>query len=467
MADPYDLVVIGAGSGGLMAAEFAAKLGVKVALVEKHRIGGDCTWTGCVPSKALFKVAKAAHEVRTATRYGICAGSPVTDMTKVRNYVQQTIEQIYQHETPEALTNKGIEVVLGAAHFLDPHTLRVGERTLLAKKFIIATGAHPFIPPISGLQGGPYLTHLQIFDNDRLPERFIVIGAGSIGAEIAQAYQRLGSRVTLIDIGLLPREEPEVADVLGKVFAREGIQFVEGLVTATHQDGGDIVVSVKTQEFRGDMLLVAVGRVPNVEGLALNSAGVTYSAKGVSVDKSLRTNVKHIYAVGDCVAGNHQFTHVAGWQAVQAVRNALLPGNSPGFSEVIPRTTFTDPEVAHVGLTEAEAREEFGEAVRITMRDMSVIDRAVTENDEDGFMKIIHKKNGQVLGATVVAAQAGEIITEFAVALTHNLNLYDLANVIHPYPTYSVGTMQVAGDATIDSLLSGFSGKVLRVLARG
>ncbi len=468
MADAYDLIIIGAGSGGLTAAEFAVKLGIKVALVEKERIGGDCTWTGCVPSKALLKAAKVAHEARSAGKYGILTDPPATDMNQVRNYVRQVIADIYQHETPEKLVGKGIDVVIGAAHFVDPHTIQVGQRRLSAKKLILATGAHPFIPPVPGLDEVPYLTYLQMFDNDQLPERLLVMGAGPIGSEIAQAYQRLGSQVTLVDIGLMPKEEPEVAEVMGRVFTREGIKFVAGLVTAACRAGNDIALNVKEQKIQGDMLLVAVGRAPNVGGLALDQAGMKYSAQGIEVDKNLRSNVKHIYAVGDCVKGNYQFTHVAGWQAVQAVRNALLPGTSNGFSEAVPWTTFTDPEVAHVGLTEAEARQEFGNGVvGVKLWPMSRTDRAVAENDQEGFIKVIHKKNGKVLGATVVASRAGEIITEFALALKRGLKLFDLANVIHVYPTYSVGTMQLAGQVVVDNLLSGLSGQALRFLAGG
>jgi pyruvate/2-oxoglutarate dehydrogenase complex dihydrolipoamide dehydrogenase (E3) component len=467
MAEAFDLIVIGAGSGGLTAAEFAARLGIKVALIEKDRIGGDCTWTGCIPSKALLKVAKMAHHTRTAGQYGIETPAPVTNMAKVRDYIHQTIADIYQHETPRALAAKNVEVVFGAAQFVDPHTIRTGDRTLIGGKFIICTGAHPFIPPFPGLQDVPFVTYEQIFENTQLPQRFLVIGAGPVGAEIAQAYQRLGSQVTLIDGGFLPKEEPEVANVMGQVFAREGIRFVEGMVTAARQDQDETVISVGKQEFRGDMLLVAVGRAPNVDGLQLERAGIKYSAKGIEVDANLRTNAKHIFAVGDCVAGNHQFTHVAGWQAVQVVRNAFLPGNSSGFSEIVPFVTFTDPEVARVGLTVAEAWDKFGNGIQVTVKEMGVVDRAVVENDTDGFIKVIHKKNGKLLGATVVAERAGDMITEFSLALHQGLKLADLVNVIHAYPTYSIGTMQLAGDVTVENLLHGFFGKVLRRLAGG
>jgi len=461
MSEIFDLIIIGAGSGGLTAAQFARQLGAKVALIEKDRIGGDCTWTGCVPSKALLKAAKVAYHVRTASDYGICTQPPDVHMGKLRDYIRQVIGEVYQHETPESLMHNGIEVVLESARFVATQTIQAGSRTMSAKKFIIATGALPFIPPIPGLQEVPYRTYLDIFDNDYLPDRFVVIGAGPIGAEIAQAYQRLGSQVTLIDIGLLPREEPEVAEVIGTVFAREGLQFVKGLVNSARREGNEIVLNIKEHECRGDMLLVAVGRAPNIAGLDLEQAGVIYSDKGIPVDKYLRTNMKHIYAAGDCVAGNHQFTHVAGWQAFQAARNALLPFNDRGFSDVVPWTTFTDPEVAHVGLTEAEAREAYGDAVRVAFWPMARTDRAVSDNDQDGFIKVMHKKNGKVLGATIVAARAGETITEFAVAIKHGLKLIDLANVIHAYPTYSIANMQLAGTVTINSLLDSTLGKIL------
>lgn len=463
----YDLIIIGAGSGGLTAAEFAARLGIRVALVEKARLGGDCTWTGCVPSKALLKAANVAYQARTAAQYGILTGPPQTDMGRVRAYVRQAIGQIYRHETPDELAGKGINVVTAAARFVSGHAVRVNNQTLTAKKFIIATGAHPYIPPVPGLSNVPYLTYRNIFDNDRLPGRLLVMGAGPVGVELAQAYRRLGASVTLIDAGLLPQEEPEAVEALGHAFAREGIRFVPGLVTAARQAGLEIVLTVAGQEIYGDMLLVATGRLPNVAGLGLEQAGVGYSARGIRVDKYLRTDAKHIFAVGDCVQGNYQFTHLAGWQAVQAVRNALLPGFSRGFSQVVPRITFTDPEVAQVGLTEAEARARFGNGVRVALWPMSRTDRAITQNARDGFIKIIHRKNGKLLGATIVAGQAGEIIAEYALALKRGLKLFDLANVIHPYPTYSVATMQLAGQVVVDNLLTGASGKLLRKLAGG
>ena len=470
MTNNYDLVVIGAGSAGITAAQFAARLGVKVALVEKNRVGGDCTWTGCVPSKALLKAAKIAHAARTAHQYGICTNgdtSPKADMAQVQNYVQQAITRIYQHETPDHLTQDGIQIIHGAAHFLDAHNITVGEQTLRAKKFIIATGAHPIIPNIPGLSKIPYITYLQLFENSHLPERLVVIGAGPIGAEIAQAYQRLGSQVTLIDVDLLPAEEPEVCQTMGRVFAKEGIRLVKGLVTLVQQVDDEIVLHVDQQEIRGDMVLVAVGRRPVVGGLNLIAARVEHSPDGILVDKNLRTSVKHIYAVGDCVAGNEQFTHLAGWQGYKATRNALLPLNETGFTNVLPRTTFTDPEVAHVGQTEAEARQKFGDSLGVTLWGLDRVDRAVVENDNEGFIKVVHKKNGKILGATIVAERAGEMITEYALAIERGLKLMDLANVIHVYPSYSMGTMRLAARAATDQVMNNVTGTILRRLAGG
>jgi pyruvate/2-oxoglutarate dehydrogenase complex dihydrolipoamide dehydrogenase (E3) component len=285
--------------------------------------------------------------------------------------------------------------------------------------------------------------------------------------EVAQAYQRLGAQVTLIDIGLLPREEPEVAEVMGRVFAREGIHFVEGLVTAAKQEGNEIVLTVGEQQVRGDKLLVAVGRAPVVNGLNLEKAGVTFSRRGIPVDNYLRTNIKHIYAAGDCIEGNYQFTHFAGWQAFKAVRNALLPFNEAGFTEAMPWTTFTDPEVAHVGLSEKDAREKIGDSARVTRWNLDRVDRAVADNQMDGFIKVVHQKNGKVLGATIVAERAGEMITEYVYAVQHGLKIIDLANFIHVYPSYSMPTMRLAAEVATESTLDGLMGTVLTKLAGG
>jgi pyruvate/2-oxoglutarate dehydrogenase complex dihydrolipoamide dehydrogenase (E3) component len=464
-AREFDLVIVGAGSGGLTAAGFAAQLGAKVALVETNRIGGDCTWTGCVPSKALLKAAKVAHEIRIASRLGINTNPPVIEMANVRAYLRQAIEQVYQFESPEVLQKRGIEVIQGAGRFIDAQTIRVGEQLVRGRTFLVTTGARPRIPSIEGLRDVPFLTYEQIFDNDRLPRSMIVIGGGPIGMEMAQAYQRLGADVRLVADRLLPKDEPEAREVMRRVFEREGVRFVRGRARSARKQPDEIVVSTDGEEVRGDLLLIASGRQPTVAGLDLEKAGVAYSEKGIPVDARLRTNVKHIYAAGD-VTGGYQFTHFAGWQAFQAARNALLPGNSSGLTDLVPWVTFTEPEVAHVGLTEEQARSKFGGSVGVYRWEMTCTDRAVCEDDRDGFVKVITEKNGRLLGATVVNARAGETITEFIVAMKHGLRASDLAGAIHAYPTYSTAVQQLAAEMATDHLLAGVPGKIIREISK-
>ncbi|MBI2301249.1 MAG: FAD-dependent oxidoreductase [Armatimonadetes bacterium] len=463
MRDGYGIVVIGAGSGGLAAAQLAAALGMKTALVDKHRIGGDCTWTGCVPSKALLHAAKVAAAARSAGQFGIETGPVRADMAAVREYVQSTIQTIYAHEAPDKLRTKGIDVFLGGAEFADPHTIRVQDRTIRGRRFLLTTGARPFVPPIPGLDQVTYLTYEQLFENDRLPEHLIVLGGGPIGMEMSQAFRRFGADVTVIGSCLLPHDEPEAGATLQRVFEREGTRVEFGRATAVRQDGGEIVVTVEDREVRGDMLLVAVGRRPNVDGLGLERAGVKHSPHGIEVDKHLRTSQRHILAAGDCI-GKYQFTHYAGWQAVRALMNSILPfGGSNGLTELVPWTTFTEPEVAHVGLTEAQARER-GADVAVTSIGLDVIDRAVCENDTEGFIKLVHTRKGKLLGATVVSERAGEVLTEYTVALQNGLSLGQLTAAIHVYPTYATGASRAAVEVMSGNWLSGRKGEVVRKL---
>jgi pyruvate/2-oxoglutarate dehydrogenase complex dihydrolipoamide dehydrogenase (E3) component len=342
----------------------------------------------------------------------------------------------------------------------------VGERSIHAKTFLISTGAKPAIPGI-GLEAGgvPFLTYEQIFENDHLPETMIVVGGGPIGMEIAQAYQRLGSQVSIIAEQILPRDEPEVREVLHRVFGREGIRIVAGRALSAHRVGSKISVATTQGAVVADILLIASGRRPSVEDLDLEKAGVEYSERGIPVNRELRTNVKHIYAAGD-VTGGPQFTHVAGWQAFQAVRNALLPGSSAGLTDLIPWVTFTDPEVAHAGLTEAQAREKFGDAVQTYRWNMNRTDRAICENDTDGFIKIVTRNDGVIAGATIVAGRAGEVITELLIAIQQGWKAEDLAGAIHVYPTYSTAVQQMAAEIALTNLLSGPSGRLLRGISK-
>ncbi|HEX9765919.1 MAG TPA: NAD(P)/FAD-dependent oxidoreductase [Nitriliruptorales bacterium] len=462
----YDLIVIGAGSGGLTGARFAARVGARVALVEGRRIGGDCTWTGWVPSTALLRAARAAREVRAARRFGIATGEPRTDMSAVRDYVRTAIGRVYEQETPARLEEEGVTVVEGAGRFIDAHTLAVGDQTLSARRFLISTGARPIVPPIAGLDQVTFQTYEQIFDNDQLPASLLVLGGGPIGVELAQAYGRLGSAVTIVTDELLPREDDEVRVLLQAVLEREGVTVAWGRATSARVDGGTIAIATTGGVSRGERLLVAVGRRPTVEGLDLHRAGVRHSQGGVAVDSRLRTSVPHIYACGD-VTGGPQFTHLAAWQGFQAARNALLPGSSAGDATVVPRVTFTDPEIAHVGASLSEARIAHGAGVRAVRRDLDRTDRAVCEGDDDGFVRLVVGSDGTILGGTVVAGRAGEVIAEIGLAVARRLTMADVAATVHPYPTYSTALQQAASESALDRFMGRPSGRLARWWARG
>jgi len=466
--EAYDLIVIGAGAAGLTAAGFGGRINAKVALIEKNKLGGDCTWVGCVPSKALLKIAKVAHTIRTADKYGITSSPPEIDMAKVRDYVQNTVQEIYQHETPEVFSEEyNVDVVLGKAEFIDSYTVKVGERTLTAKKIILATGAKPLVPPIDGIEDVPYHTNLTIFEKDYLPDHLLIIGGGPIGMEMAQAHARLGARVTVMDSAIMRRDDPEVAQVLQSILEREGVNFELGMVKSAHMDGDIIVLKLDNGTLvSGDMLLVAAGRIPNVHGLGLDAAGVAYTDQGIQVDKFLRTSAEHIYAVGDCTPGP-KFTHYSGWQASVAARNALFPiVNSNGHDENLPWVTFTEPEAAHVGLTEVQARQKFGDAVKVYYFPLTLGDRSMTEDDREGFIKIIYKGSGTLLGATVVANRAGEMIVEFGYALRRGFGFSDIVGMMHAYPTYSDVVRKAVSYVMIEELFEGASGRVINTVSK-
>jgi len=453
-----DLLVIGGGSGGLSALDFGLALGARCALIEKERIGGDCTWTGCVPSKSLLRVARNAREVRSAAQFGIIVGEPTVDMPGVRDYIQHSVQTIAQAETPEKMRERGIHTHIGAARFLDNKSIEVGGQRLTAKKFIIATGARPTIPDIPGLKEARYHTYETIFENDRLPQHLVVIGGGPIACEIGQAYHLLGARVTLIaQEGLLERHEPEVRDLLRDFFKRDGIAVLQAKAECVATQDGCITVTTGDQQITGDMLLVAVGRAPLVRGLDLESAGVEYTADGITVNASLQTTATGIYAVGDCLGGP-QFTHYAGWQAFHAVRSALLPGNSKGKA-TSPQTTFTMPEIAMTGLTEAAAREQHGDRVRAELWPMTKNDRGIVERETAGFVKLVYK-GATILGVTMVCPTAGDAINEWTLAIHNGIKLADFAGAIHIYPTYSTASQQIAAAVALKHFLESTVGKV-------
>ncbi|MGC9356526.1 MAG: dihydrolipoyl dehydrogenase family protein [Anaerolineae bacterium] len=463
----YDLVVIGGGSAGLSAVGFGLEMEASTALIERRRVGGDCTWTGCVPSKSLLKAAKVAHHMRTANRYGVAPVEPVVDLAAIMKHVHEIVAETYAEETPEVMRDKGADVYLGEARFVDPHTLTINGETIKARNVVLATGAHPFVPPIEGIDEVDYLTYETIWELEQLPKHLIVVGAGPIGSEMSQAFRRLGSRVTMVEARdrMLGRDDRVASEVMQRIFEEEGVEFrLNTRAERVWQDDEGIHLQANGEEIVGDRLLVAVGRRPNVEGLDLEKAGVAYGPRGIEVDDKLRTSQGHIYAAGDCI-GSYQFTHYAGSLATSATRNALLPGASRGVRDWVPWTTFTEPEVAHAGLTEEEARKRYGDAVEITDWPMEKVDRARAEVDTEGLVHLVHK-GGKVLGVTIIAARAGELIHEWILALGSGVKVRDLTTSIHVYPTYSRATVKAGGALLQKQFLSGTTGNLVKGLGR-
>ena len=462
----YDLVVIGGGSAGLTAARFAAHLGAKV-LIAAERLGGDCTWTGCIPSKALIRAARLAHDGRRAAAIGIGTAYVEVDFARVMAEVRGVIARVYSYETPTALAKQGVEVAIGPVRFLDHETLEAGDRRILGQHFVICSGAAPEIPSIPGLDSVPYLTYENVFDLDRMPASLIVAGAGATGVELAQAFARLGSRVTLIDeqTSVLPSADPEAAALVQARLIAEGVVIhTSAKMTEVALNAERVQIKAGSAHVDCEALLLAIGRKPRVAGLDLERAGVEMEGGAVRVDKFLRTTNPRMYAAGD-VTGGAQFTHYAGWQGYVAARNALLPGAEEGSRSSIPWAVFTDPEVAQAGLSESEARTQFGD-IKVHRLELDRVDRAQTEDERDGFLKLVSRAGGRLVGATVVSRAAGETINELALAVHRGLSVSDLASAIHVYPTFGFAVQQLAAEVSLEAAAAGMRGRALRALRR-
>lgn len=444
MAVEYDLVVIGGGSGGLVVASAAAQLRARVVLVERHRLGGDCLWTGCVPSKSLIHASRLAYQVKHASRFGIHCPEAEIEFAKATSYVQQVVATIQKHDAPERFEAEGVEIIFGSGQFVDHQTFEVLGRRLRARAFAIATGSRPKIPPIPGLQEAGYLTNEEVFSLQQRPDVLAVIGGGPIACELGQAFSRLGSQVTIIagSEQLLPKEDPEAAQVIQEQFESEGIR----VLTQTRAERVEVRDGKKylwagDRKVVADQILVAAGRSPNVESLNLEAAGVEVGSKGICVNSKLQTTNSRIYACGD-VIGSYQFTHIAAYQAFVVLKNTLLLPFSKADYRVSPWTTFTDPELARVGLTEQQAKERYRD-ICVLKQDFAEVDRAQAEAATQGFAKIITRKNGEILGAHIVGPTAGELIHEIVLAMSHHLKVSALGG-IHVYPTLSEVNSKVA-----------------------
>ncbi len=448
----YDLVVVGMGSGGMVAAEFAASLPLRVAVVEQDRVGGECLWTGCVPSKALLASARVAQAMRTADRWGLPAVDPDIDTTAVWDRVRAVQDEIAAtDDSPSRFESLGIEVVFGTARLLDAHTVAVGDRRLSSRFVLLCTGSRPSALPVEGLAEAGFLTNETVFALARPPGSITMIGGGPIAIELAQAMHRLGVQVTVLEKmpAILPREQPELVTILARLLADEGLPIHTGvdIERVVVEDDRKVVVGTQgsvARRWEADELLVAVGRTPNTHGLGLEQVGVATTAKGVVVDERMRTSVPSIYAAGD-LAGRFLFTHSAGHEAVRAVRDMFFPGRGT-VSSLVPWCTFTEPELAHVGMTAEEARREGGEEVEVHRLDLAHSDRARADGHAEGSV-IIVTANRKVVGAHILAPSAGEVVHELALAIHQGMKLSELASLIHVYPTLATSVGQLAADA--------------------
>jgi pyruvate/2-oxoglutarate dehydrogenase complex dihydrolipoamide dehydrogenase (E3) component len=464
----YDLTIIGGGSGGLTAARIAASLSAHVLLIDKERLGGDCLYDGCVPSKSLIYVARVVQQAKNAARLGLMPADLHVDMAKVSNYIQGVISRVSENEK---VYTQGVTVKFGDVIFKSATELSLNGEDFTSRNTLLATGSHPFVPEIEGLEEIGYLTNEDVFDLTHLPASIIVVGGGPLGIELGQAFERLGTKVTIIQRRerILPREDPQVSATLAQVLQAEGINIVTNAVFVKASRNGHKKAVTAQQgnrflTFEADEILLALGRRPNVEKLNLQAAAVAYDEKGIKVDEHLQTSSSPILAIGD-VVGDYLFTHVAAYQAGVAVRNALVPFAKKKVDyRVVPWCTFSDPEVARIGLTPDEAEKQYKQ-VRMVTLPWAEIDRAQSENETIGFIKLVLAgKKDEIVGVHLVGAHAGELLGEMALAMQHHLTLNDILATIHTYPTLNTGLQQAAFEAYLEGTAASNSRKFVRTV---
>ncbi|WP_417810505.1 dihydrolipoyl dehydrogenase family protein [Thalassospira alkalitolerans] len=466
-----DICVIGAGSGGLSVAAGAVQMGADVVLIEKGKMGGDCLNTGCVPSKALLAAGHAAENARTASQFGVTTGPVSVNFAGAMDHVHSVIAGIAPHDSVDRFEELGCTVIQAKACFTGPNELIAGGKRIIAKRFVIATGSRASVPPIDGIDSVAYFTNETIFENRTCPDHLIVIGGGPIGLEMAQAHQQLGAKVTVIEMStILPKDDTDLVAVIRKTVEAEGISLYEKAKTKRVEPHGDQIRVIIERDgtditIEGSHLLIATGRKPNVENLGLDDAGIDYSPRGIKVDARLRTSNRKIFAIGD-VTGGLQFTHMAGYDAGIVIRNILFRLPAKVDHSAVPWVTFTSPELAQVGLSEAAAREKFGNAIRVVTWDYAENDRARAEAKTTGFIKVITTPRGKILGTGIVGHQAGELIGLWSLAISKKMKIGAVAGMIAPYPTLGEISKRVAGAWYTPSLFSEKTRKIVRFLLK-
>jgi pyruvate/2-oxoglutarate dehydrogenase complex dihydrolipoamide dehydrogenase (E3) component len=463
-----DVCVVGGGSAGLVVAAGAAQLGLDVVLIERALMGGDCLNFGCVPSKALIAAARMAQAQRSGAAFGIAPVEPTVDFGKVMDHVAGVIATIAPNDSVERFEKLGVRVLQEEARFTGRTELQAGPHRIRSKRIVLATGSRPTLPPVPGLDTVPHFTNETIFANRTLPSHLVVLGGGPIGLEMAQAFRRLGARVTVLEAATcLAKDDPELAAIVVARLRREGVTLHEKTRVAgiERTSGGIAAVLEQGGRIEGSHLLVATGRMPAIAGLDLDKAGVAHDRRGITVDDSLRTSNRNVWAIGDC-NGRYAFTHMAGHEASLFIRGALFRAPAKLDPGIVPWATYTDPELAQVGLNERDARTKHGDGVRVLRWAFAENDRAQTERETDGLLKVVTDGRGHILGAGIAGPQAGELIQSWCLALSGRLKISTLAGFVPPYPTLGETAKRAAGSYYTETLFGSRTRSLVRFLAR-